>query len=495
MPSSSRTEDPRGPALVWFRDDLRLADNPALTAAAAGGRPVAALYVLDEASPGLRRLGGARRWWLHHSLAALGAELGRHGIRLILRRGAAGAVVPAVAQAVGACAVHWNRRYELAAREIDAGLKAAFAARGLEVASHQANLLHEPWTLKTRAGEPFRVYSPFWRAAQAAEEPRAPLPVPAALAGWTGTVDGEALEDWSLTPRKPDWAGGLRDTWTPGEAGAHARLAAFLETGLAAYAEERDRPDRPSTSGLSPHLAFGEVSPFQLRAAALLAAEDGPRRPARRHVDKFLSEIGWREFAWHLLHHWPDLATVNFQRRFDAFPWARDEGLLRAWQRGLTGIPLVDAGMRQLWTTGWMHNRVRMVVASFLVKHLLQDWRAGEAWFWDTLVDADPANNAASWQWVAGSGADAAPYFRVFNPVLQGEKFDPEGSYVRRHVPELARLPARFVHRPWEAPAEVLRAAGLRLGRDYPLPVVDLNQGRDRALTAFETLKSDQDAA
>lgn len=493
--SSAKTVPAPAPVLVWFREDLRLADNPALHHAAATGRKVVALFVLDEASRGFRPEGGARRWWLHGSLSSLARDLARRGVPLILRRGPAEAVVPDVVAETGAASVVWNRRYWQAAIAVDRALMAALRAEGVEVASFQASLLHEPWSVTTKSGDPFRVYSPFWRACLAAPEPRQPLPAPERIAAWDGPAASDRLDDWTLLPTRPDWAGGLRETWRTGEAAARERLADFLDEGLRHYADERDRPDRPVTSRLSPHLAFGEISPFQLRAAALHAADAARHPPSRKAVDKFVSELGWREFSWHLLHHNPDLATRNFQPRFDGFPWSTDTAALTSWRRGLTGVPLVDAGMRELWRTGWMHNRVRMVVGSFLVKHLLQDWREGERWFHDTLVDFDLANNTASWQWVAGSGADAAPYFRVFNPVLQGEKFDPQGLYVRRHVPELARLSDRYVHRPWEAPASELAAAGIELGRDYPRPIVDLGEGRERALAAFETLRPDSSAA
>jgi deoxyribodipyrimidine photo-lyase len=301
-------------------------------------------------------------------------------------------------------------------------------------------------------------------------------------------IASDRLEDFGLEPTAPDWAGGFRETWTPGEAGAASRVADFLDHGLAGYATLRDRPDLDHVSRLSPHLRFGEITPAQIWHAAHTAAASG--RATSLDVEKFLTEVGWREFAYNLLHHRPDLATANIQSRFDAFPWQRDDALLKAWQRGRTGYPIVDAGMRQLWHTGWMHNRVRMITASFLVKHLLQDWRAGETWFWDTLVDADPASNPASWQWVAGCGADAAPYFRIFNPVLQGEKFDPNGDYVRHWVPELAKLPNDVLHKPWTAPKGVLAMAGVTLGDSYPAPLVDHAKARARALAAFQSIKT-----
>lgn len=479
------------PSLVWFRDDLRLADNPALAAAAARG-PVLCLYILDESSK-RRALGGASRWWLSRSLAALAEELAAKGGALTLMRGDPAALIPEIATACQADFVSWNRRYDGAAVELDKALKAKLVSAGITVESHNAGLLNEPWEVTTTTGTPMKVFTPYWRAARARGEPPAPkpapkriesLPLPAALKRHLVAHDELALE-----PSKPDWAGGLREAWTPGEAGAREALGDFLDGAISGYGEARDRPDKPATSRLSPHLRFGEIGPRQIWQAAQAAGHAHPH--LQGDIDKFLSEIGWREFSYQLLFHNPDLATENYNRRFDAFPWRKDAKALRAWQRGLTGYPIVDAGMRELWATGWMHNRVRMITASFLIKHLLLDWREGEAWFWDTLVDADPANNPASWQWVAGSGADAAPYFRIFNPVTQGEKFDPKGAYVRHWIPEIAGLEDRDIHQPWKAGAAALKTAGISLGTTYPEPIVDLDFGRRRALDALATLKSE----
>lgn len=473
------------PVLVWFRDDLRLADNPALHAAVESGCPVVALFVLDEASPGIRPLGGASRWWLHHSLARLGESLAARGGRLILRRGPAAIVVGSVVDEIAATAVFWNRRYGGAEVTIDREIKADLKTRGIEARSFQAGLLYEPHAIRTRGGDPFRVFTPFWKACLAAPAPRAPFAPPDRIAGFAGAIDGDALTDWRLLPTAPDWSGGLATTWRPGEDGARERLAAFLDLGIHSYSHDRDRPDLEGVSRLSPYLRFGEISPFAVRAAVMeRVAHDAATEPS---ATKFLSEIGWREFSHHLLFHFPDLAKSNFQSRFDTFAWRDDGVFLAAWQAGRTGYPIVDAGMRQLWTTGWMHNRVRMIAASLLVKHGLVDWRAGERWFWDTLVDACPANNPAGWQWVAGSGADAAPFFRIFNPVTQGVRFDPDGTYVRRWVPELADLPTSVLHAPWTADAKTQAAAGVRLGTTYPLPIVDHAAARERALAAFAT--------
>jgi deoxyribodipyrimidine photo-lyase len=456
MPPSDDTA--RRPSVVWLRDDLRIADNPAIAAAVGRREPAVVLYLLDEESVGIRPLGAASRWWLHHSLVALGVAIEKIGGTLVLRRGPAAREVPRLVADVGAGAVFWNRRYGGPQRAVDESLASSLRESGLEVQSFQASLLYEPGTVTTGAGTPFRVFTPFWRACLAAAAPREPLPAPREIEGVIG-VRGDPLSDWALLPTRPDWADGIRAVWTPGEKGAHARLEHFASHDLADYDTARDVPGGAATSRLSPHLRFGEISPFQVWHRTQ-RGELGPA--ARRNASKFLSEIGWREFNWNILFHAPDLHERNFRRDFDAFPWLEpDPRDLAAWQRGRTGFPLVDAGMRELWQTGYMHNRVRMVVASFLVKNLLVDWRVGERWFWDTLVDADEANNPGNWQWVAGSGADAAPYFRIFNPLLQAEKFDTNGEYRRRYVPEL--------------------------GTDaYPEPIVDLRASRADALSAYE---------
>ena len=482
------------PVIVWFRNDLRLTDNTALHAAAATGRPVLPVYIRETGNGAPRADGGAARWWLHHSLAALSGDLSERGAALILRSGDAAAILRELNAETGATAVHWNRRYEKTGIDVDAAIKSALKQDGIDAVSHRGNVLYEPWRVSNKQGEPCRVFTPFWRAALETGHPEPPLPAPADLRSPQQAVRSETLDDWALRPTTPDWAGGLRDSWTPGETGAMARFHAFLHGGLTGYADLRDRPDLPHTSCLSAHLRFGEISPNQIYHAVDRASARG--RIRERDARKFLSEIGWREFSHHLLYHFPSLPHRNLQRRFDGFPWADDDALFDAWSKGRTGFPIIDAGMRQLWQTGWMHNRVRMIVASFLVKNLLIRWQRGEEWFWDTLVDADHANNAASWQWVAGSGADAAPYFRIFNPLLQGEKFDPKGDFVRRFVPELARLPDKSIHKPWDAPALVLAEAGVTLGETYPERIVDLAATRERALRAFETIKdAPRDAA
>lgn len=444
-------------AIVWLREDLRLGDNPALRAAIDHGGPVTVVVVLDEESPGIRPIGAASRWWLHQSLSALDAELRDRGSRLVLRRGPAATVVPELVEQSGAEAVYWNRRYGRVERDLDAGIKSALTDAGTEAHSFAANLLWEPWTVMTGQGEPFKVFTPFWRAAQAMPEPRHPLPKPRDLPG-PADVDSDDLDDWALLPTAPDWAGGLREAWEPGEAGAHRKLEQFVHDALEDY-DQRDEPAMAATSDLSPHLRWGEVSPYQVWHRL-----HGELEPAQRQqAPAFLRQLAWREFNWNEYFHCDDIATVNVRREFDAFPWREvDEDELDRWRHGRTGFDLVDAGMRELWHSGAMHNRVRLAAASFLVKNLLVDWRIGEQWFWDTLVDADPANNAGNWQWVAGSGFDAAPYFRIFNPDRQLERFDPHREYVRRWVPA---------------------------DEERPEPMVDLKASRQRALDAYDRMR------
>jgi deoxyribodipyrimidine photo-lyase len=441
-------------SLVWLRDDLRLADNPALTAALASADSVAIVYVFDEVSPEARPLGRASKWWLHQSLTSLSAEIAHRGGHLILRSGSARDVIPALVSELGATSVHWSKRFG-STRNIDADLKSTLP----NAQSHHGSLLHEPWSLVSGAGTPFKVFTPFWKTYLANNVPRSPLPVPSAIPGVAAA--SESLESWNLEPDIP-WDGGLREAWTPGEAGASARLNDFLKRGLALY-HRRDEPAVPATSRLSPHLRFGEISPYQIWHAVEAVTDPATRKNAA----KFLSEVGWREFSFHQLFHNPDIHTRNLRSDFDSFPWQPpNPQLLRAWRRGETGVSLVDAGMRELWATGTMHNRVRMVTASFLIKNLGIDWRIGEEWFWDTLVDADEANNPASWQWVAGSGYDAAPYFRVFNPELQAAKFDADAEYRMEWVPEFGTP-------------------------DYPDPIVDLAESRNRALAAYSAMKDE----
>jgi deoxyribodipyrimidine photo-lyase len=465
------------PTVVLFRRDLRVADNRALAKAASTGKPIVALYVLDEESHGLRAQGAASRWWLHHSLNHLAHKLHTLGVKLHFTRGKTLPIAQNAAVESGADTVVWNRRYVPAEAAVDADLEVALSQRGIRCESYDGALLHDPSKVKTGSGGFFKVFSPFWRAIEGGLDALDPVDAPASINGWCGDVGGVALDELDLLPTNPDWSGGLAERWTPGEESAQIRLQTFIETNLPTYERDRDLPGKARTSSLSPNLAFGEVTPLQIMEALRSSTAGG--------AAKFRKEVGWREFSYHLLFHRPDLDRKSFRPEFEKFAWQSDNDGLRAWQGGVTGYPIVDAGMRELWHTGWMHNRVRMIVASFLSKDLLIDWREGERWFWDTLVDADAANNPASWQWVAGSGADAAPYFRIFNPVLQGEKFDPNGDYVRRFVPELARLPAKYVHRPWTAPPPILEECNITLGLTYPKPVIDHLMARDRALAAY----------
>jgi deoxyribodipyrimidine photo-lyase len=456
------------PQIVWFRQDLRLADQPALRAAAQAG-PVLPVYVLDDAAPGAWARGAASRWWLHHSLSALATGLEHRGARLLLLRGDAVSLLSGLARQIGAQTVHaiglgepWARRQEQ-----------ALTQSGL-LSLHGTVALGPLEQLRSNSGAAFKIFSPLCTMLP----PAMPVPRPETLTGHDTPMAGERLEDWSLLPSRPNWAREFHEHWQPGEAGALARLDAFVDKAKD-YGRDRNSMAQDATSKLSPHLHFGEISPATLYHATGDGAQD------------WLRQLGWRDFSLSLLEASPDLPDANWRRSFDAFPWMDDDVAFRQWCAGRTGYPIVDAGMRQLWRSGWMHNRVRMIVASFLVKHLLIDWRQGERWFWDTLVDADLANNAAGWQWTAGSGADAAPYFRIFNPVRQGETFDAEGHYVRRWVPELAGLPDDFIHRPWDAPEAVLHRAGVRLGDTYPRPMIDHGFARERALAAYRQIRSE----
>ncbi len=462
--------------LVWFRHDLRLADHAALAAAAARGRPVAACFVFDERVP----YGGAGRWWLHGSLQRLGGALARRGGRLLLRRGETSRALAALAAELGADEIHCSKSYDPAGIAAEARARAALDRAEVKLFTHAGALLFEPELLCTRSGEPYKIFTPFWKACLEAPAPAPPRSPPKRFEWLASSTPGDVLEDWRLRPNAPNWAADFPTYWEPGEDGARRRLDEFLSTALERYAHDRDRTDCDGSSRLSPHLRFGELSPRSTFATVRAAGGAG--------ADAYLRELGWREFAQHTLWHWPDLAAESMRAEFRRFPWREDAAALARWQQGRTGYPFIDAGMRQLWRTGWLHNRARMAVASFLTKDLLVDWRRGAAWFEDTLVDADPANNALNWQWVAGSGVDAAPYFRVFNPTLQGRKFDMEGRYVRRWVPELSRLSHRYIHSPESAPQNVLEAAGVVLDDDYPRPLIEHAAARKRALEAFASV-------
>jgi deoxyribodipyrimidine photo-lyase len=476
--------------LLWFRQDLRLSDNPALAAALKAGEPIVPVYLHTPAEEARWQPGGASRWWLHQSLARLGAELKAAGSRLVLRTGARALdELEALAKECGATRVLWNRRYEPRVIARDQRLKSTLQAAGYECASYNGALLHEPWEIRNKAGGPYQVFTPYWRHCLNLEDPPEPTPAPKQVPAprrWPASAELDALKLLPQAP-EPDWAGGLRAAWTPGSAGARAALKVFLKDAYEDYGNGRDRPAVPGTSQLSPHLHFGEISPREIWHGLRRFAQ-GQGQHTTWRTSQYLTEIGWREFAHHLLYHYPQTPEEPLREQFKRFPWKADAAGLAAWQHGRTGYPIVDAGMRQLWHTGWMHNRVRMIVGSFLVKDLLQSWNAGAEWFWDTLVDADLASNTLGWQWVAGCGADAAPYFRIFNPTRQATRFDPDGTYVRQWVPELSRLPSRFVHEPWEAPAAVLREAGVVLGETYPAPLVEHKLARNAALAALASL-------
>jgi deoxyribodipyrimidine photo-lyase len=458
--------------IVWFRRDLRLADNDALAAAAATDAAILPLYIDDDGHAS-RPLGGAAQWWRGRSLTALDESLRAIGSRLIVRRGPPRAALDGLLTETGAQTVYLNLRRD--GTGDDAGTIAWLRSRGIGVETFDANYLHDPLHLRTASGGGFKVFTPFWNRLRGDYRPPAERRAPKSLETPERWPDSLPLDAVQVTD---SWALSIAGSWRPGESAAHTRLARFADEIAASYATLRDRPDRDGTSRLSPHLAWGEISVHAIW-----------RHLDRKVGDKalpFLRELGWRDFNMHLLHDFAALSWQPLQARFAAFPAKDNAKLLRAWRRGLTGYPIVDAGMRQLWRTGWMHNRVRMIVASFLIKDLLVPWQRGEEWFWDTLVDADTAQNGGNWQWVAGCGADAAPFFRVFNPVLQGEKFDPKGEYVRAWVPELAKLPDSVIQQPWSAPGQLLSKAGVKLGATYPLPIVDHGQARKRALAAYE---------
>ncbi|USI72165.1 cryptochrome/photolyase family protein [Sphingomonas morindae] len=450
------------PQIVWLRQDLRLEDQAALAAAAEAG-PVVPVYVLDDDAPGAWAMGGASRWWLHHSLAALDAALHARGARLILRRGACVDVLAGLAEELGTRAIHAIRHYEPWWQAAEQAL-----AERLDLCLHDGNQLAPPATITTGAGKPFRIYTPFWRALQQHMPPPAPLPAPRTLAAPARWPKSDRLAAWALLPTKPNWAKGF--DWTPGEAAAHEALEAFVEA-AGDYGEHRNLPAEQGTSRLSPHLHFGEISPARVWHQVA---------KAQRDAGTFLGELGWRDFTQGIIRQFPDYADKNGRPAFDALPWRKAPAELRAWQQGRTGYPIVDAGMRQLWTLGWMHNRVRMITASFLVKHLLIDWRAGERWFWDCLVDADYGNNSVNWQWIAGSGVDANMFSRIMAPLGQSEKFA-AGDYIRRWVPELKDLPDAAIHDP--------DAQGCRPA-DYPAKIVDHREARARALAAYRRVKA-----
>ena len=476
------------PVIVWYRNDLRVADHAALHAASQRRLPVLPVYVWSPDEEGRWPPGAASRYWLHHALARLRAELRERGTELVLARGEAADVLARLARDTRAEAVHWNRRYEPAAREQQQAVAARLESEGIEGREFQGNLLVEPDALATRDGKPYRVFTPFWKRWEQEVHGGSPLPAPGRLDALANPPRSASLETLGLEPAI-DWADGIRTEWNLDGNNAHDYLASFVDGEIENYVDRRDLPHADAVSRLSPFLHFGELSPREAWSAAVDAHRGGGRLSPDEATAAWLRQLAWREFAHHLLWHFPHTTEKPLHAQFAHFPWLDRPGHAEAWRRGRTGYPLVDAGMRELWVTGWMHNRVRMVAGSFLVKHLRQHWLVGAEWFWDTLVDADLANNSMGWQWVAGSGADAAPYFRIFNPVAQGERFDPHGRYLRRWLPALAKLPDTWLHRPWEAPADVLSRAGVRLGEDYPEPIVDHAEARQAALDAYQHMR------
>lgn len=476
-------------AILWFRRDLRLADNPALHHALAEYERVIPLYIHAPEESAPWQPGAASHWWLHHSLAALDGSLRQLGSHLTLRHGPSLTALRNMLRESHAEAVFWNRQYEPAHLARDIAVQKKLREEGVIAEGFNASLLFEPWQILKDNGDPYRVFTPYWKACQQRGLPQAGTGMVKALPPVPRALTSEKLASFKLLPRIP-WDKGLARTWQPGEVGAQQRLAAFLDDTLAHYSETRDIPAAPGTSRLSPALHFGEISPRQIVTAVERTVAHHHHSGLIANAEAWLRQLVWREFAYAVLYHFPHTSDEPFDERFTRFAWESNyTRVLERWQRGESGIPIVDAGMRELWHTGWMHNRVRMIVASLLTKNLLVPWQEGARWFWDTLVDADLANNSFGWQWVAGSGNDAAPFFRMFNPVLQGEKFDPMGRYVRRWLPELTSLQDKYLHKPWEAPAGVLNEAGIKPGTHYPNPIVDLKGSRVRALARFGKIR------
>lgn len=471
--------------IVWFRLDLRLADNPALHAAMQACRQVIPVYIHSPEEEGRFSAGAASRWWLHQSLESLDRELNKLGSRLIIRKGDSAEELISLVESVDAKSVFFNRLYYPHARTRDMRVESALLSRGIAVESFNGSLMHEPQVSRTQEGRPYKIFTHFWNHLIGTLDRTEPLQAPCKISFPEVRFNSLPLAALELEPRI-NWTDGIQSTWRPGEPGALKKLNTFTGRALMNYATDRDRPDHNGVSMLSPHLHFGEISPRQVWQAARAA---GKHLPIQLDIATYLKELGWREFAYHVLFNFPKTSDEPLRPQFKAFPWCENEAALERWQKGQTGFPIVDAGMRQLWKTGWMHNRVRMIAASFLTKDLLLSWRQGAEWFWDTLVDADLASNTFGWQWSAGCGADAAPYFRIFNPILQGEKFDPYGKYVRKWLPELSKLPDRWVHKPWLAPDNELTASGIKLGKTYPAAMIDHAWARNRALDAHAQMK------
>ena len=474
----------KGTAIHWFRQDLRLSDNPALDSAAQY-ETLIPIYILDEVNSGEFKMGAASKWWLHQSLTKLNESLDG---KLLVYQGNPHEILNKLIEEQEVSYVTWNRCYEPWRIDRDKEIKRNFEDKNVAVESFSASLLWEPWTISKDDGTPYRVFTPFYKkGCLNSEEPRLPAGKVDLSNLYSEDLSSDSITDLNLLPTIK-WYKSFEEEWNPGEIGAEQNLNSFLDSGLLNYKEGRNFPSQEFVSRLSPHLHFGEISPNEVWYRAKTKEGISGIEKSLAH---FHSELGWREFSYYLLYHFPDLPNKNFQEKFDIFPWQENEEFLALWQKGNTGYPIVDAGMRELWQTGYMHNRLRMIVGSFLVKNLLIDWRFGERWFWDCLVDADLASNSASWQWVAGSGADAAPYFRIFNPITQGLKFDPEGEYTKKYVPELRDLPNKYLFSPWEAPDNILADAGIELGKNYPKPMVDLKLSRETALEAFATTKKE----
>lgn len=487
MSNNDQKTTSRPTALVWFRLDLRLTDNPAWEAACTGGvYDVIPVFIWSPDDEGEWRPGAASKWWLHHSLTRLDEQLREKDSRLVIRQGSAKDELSKLVEETHAVAVFWNRRYEPLVIERDKKIKEELKRKEIEVQSFNGSLLFEPWEVETNQGSPYQVFTPFWKSCLQIEIGET-VSTPRKLRAPKSWPDSLKPDDLNLLP-KIEWDKQMREFWEPGCEGARKRLKEFVDTAVAAYGDERNFPDRDQTSRLSPHLHFGEISPREVWHE-VVGAFGPPQAKKKSGADVFLSEVVWREFAYHLMYHFPETTNAPLREKFDDFPWREDEEGYQKWCRGNTGYPIVDAGMRQLWALGWMHNRVRMIVASFLCKDQMLSWQQGAEWFWDTLVDADLASNTLGWQWTAGCGADAAPYFRVFNPILQSQKFDKEGKYIREWIPELAELPTKWLHEPFNAPDDVLEKAGVTLGEDYPRPIVDHKEARERALEAFEKVK------
>jgi len=478
------------PSIVLFQNDLRLADNPALSAAVRRKQPLMCLYVWNPKATGYGMPGAASRWWLHHSLQSFSGQLKAAGNDLTIRMGKIIEILSNLLREFPKSHVFWNQSCEPDGQEIERDLLTFLTAEKVEAHGFHGNTLVDPSTILTQAHSPYRVFTPFWKRLQSTFRSSPPLPAPRKLPPQpSGTLNSVPLDSLQLLP-EIDWTQGLRESWTPGEQGAQTALRKFLRNPAKFYAMDRDRPDLPHTSRMSPHLHFGEMSPGKLWYAIQQAKQKTRNVRDRKSYETYLRQIAWREFARYLLFYFPYTVHEPLSTDYQAFPWRNETDSLRTWEQGLTGFPIVDAGMRELWHTGWMHNRVRMITASFLTKDLLLPWQKGATWFWDTLVDADLANNTLGWQWVAGCGADASPFFRIFNPITQGMKFDPDGRYIRKWVPELADVPSPWIHQPWEAPPDLLAEANISLGKTYPQPMIAHAAARNRALLAYRQFKN-----